>query len=200
MHGTSYFLTGCVLYSDIQTSFVLFSLSCFGCLHLTCSISNWLQDKQQLQPSQYNQLQQDRSNAVSQFEAKRQNLVSQQQQLVAQQVAKGKEQLSKEIENWSPETIRGIVDTGKEYGFTEAELNSIVDTRQVRALHDAMQWRKLKSKNSVTKKKVASAKPVVKPGSKDPKKAANSNSRKMREQLRKTGSSDLASKLIENMI
>lgn len=54
----------------------------------------------------YNQLQQDRSNAVSQFEAKRQNLVSQQQQLVAQQVAKGKEQLSKEIENWSPETIR----------------------------------------------------------------------------------------------
>jgi len=148
----------------------------------------------------YNQLQQDRSNAVSQFEAKRQNLVSQQQQLVAQQVAKGKEQLSKEIENWSPETIRGIVETGKEYGFTEAELNSIVDTRQVRALHDAMQWRKLKSKNSVTKKKVASAKPVVKPGSKDPKKAANSNSRKMREQLRKTGSSELASKLIENMI
>jgi len=148
----------------------------------------------------YNQLQQDRSNAVSQFEAKRQNLVLQQQQLVAQQVAKGKEQLSKEIENWSPETIRGIVETGREYGFTEAELNSIVDTRQVRALHDAMQWRKLKSKNSVTKKKVASAKPVVKPGSKDPKKAANSNSRKLREQLRRTGSSELASKLIENMI
>jgi hypothetical protein len=149
----------------------------------------------------YNQLQQDRSNAVSQFEAKKQNLVSQQQQLVAQQVAKGKEQLSKEIENWSPETIRGIVETGKEYGFTEAELNSIVDTRQVRALHDAMQWRKLKSKNnSVTKKKVASAKPVVKPGSKDPKKAVNSNAKKMRDQLRKTGNQELASKLIENMI
>ena len=149
----------------------------------------------------YNQLQQDRSNAVSQFEAKKQNLVLQQQQLVAQQVAKGKEQLAKEIDNWSPETIRGIVETGKEYGFTEAELSSIVDTRQVRALHDAMQWRLLKSKNnSVTKKKVSSAKPVVKPGSKDPKKAVNSNSRKMREQLRRTGSSELASKLIENMI
>jgi hypothetical protein len=148
----------------------------------------------------YNQLQQERSNAVSQFEAKRQQLVGQQQQLIADQVKKGKEQLAKEIPNWSPETTQDIISIGREYGFTDAELNSIVDTRQVRALYDAMQWRKLQSKNSVTKKKISSAKPVVKPGSKDMKKVATSNAKKMREQLRKTGKSELASKLIENMI
>lgn len=149
---------------------------------------------------QYNQLQQERSNAVSQFEAKRQNALAQQQQIIADKVQKGREQLSKEIPNWSPETTQEIVSVGKEYGFTDNELNAIIDPRHVRVLHDAMQWRKLKSKNSVTKKKVASAKPVVKPGSKDPKVKSTAASKKMREQLRRTGKAEVASKLIENLI
>ena len=149
---------------------------------------------------QYNQLQQERSNAVSQFEAKRQNALAQQQHIIADKVQKGREQLAKEIPNWSQETIQEIVSVGKDYGFTDNELNAIIDPRHVRVLHDAMQWRKLKSKNSVTKKKVASAKPVVKPGSKDPKVKSTATSKKMREQLRRTGKSELASKLIENMI
>jgi len=149
---------------------------------------------------QYNQLQQQRTEAVSQFEAKRQDALNKQQQMIADQVAKGKEQLAKEIPNWSPQTTQEIIEASKDYGFTDNELNAIIDPRHVRVLHDAMQWRKLKSKNSVTKKKVASAKPVVKPGSKDPKKAVNSNAKKLRDQLRKSGKSELASKLIENML
>jgi hypothetical protein len=149
---------------------------------------------------QYNQLQQERTDAVSQFEAKRQEALNNQQQMIAEKVAKGKEELAREIPNWSPETTQEIVSTGKDYGFTDNELNAIIDPRHVRVLHDAMQWRKLKSKNSVTKKKVASAKPVVKPSSKDPKRKVNSNAKKMREQLRRSGSQELASKLIEDMI
>ena len=149
----------------------------------------------------FNQLQQQRSNLVSQFESKRQEALNKQQQMVAEKVAKGKEVLAKEIPNWSPETTQEIISTGRDdYGFTDAELNSIIDPRHVRVLHDAMQWRKLKSKNSVVKKKVSRAKPVVKPGSKDPKKVVNSNAKKMREQLRKSGSAEMASKLIEDMI
>ena len=149
----------------------------------------------------FNQLQQQRSNLVSQFESKRQEALNKQQQAVADKVAKGREVLAKEIPNWSQETTQEIISTGREdYGFTDAELNAIVDPRHVRVLHDAMQWRKLKSKNSVVKKKVSRAKPVVKPGSKDPKKVVNSNAKKMREQLRKSGSAEMASKLIEDMI
>ena len=147
----------------------------------------------------YNQLQQERSQLVSQFEAKKQQVVQKQSQLMAEKIAKGKEVLAKEIPNWSPETNQALLSTGKDYGFSDAELNSIVDPRHVKVLHDAMQWRKLQQ-NSTVKKKVSSAKPVVKPGSKDTKAEANSNHRTLREQLRKTGKSDAAQKLIENML
>jgi len=148
----------------------------------------------------YNQLQQERNNLVSQFEAKRQTALTKHQSALAERIKQGKEVLAKEIPNWSPETTQEVVTTGKEYGFTDDELNAIVDPRHVKVLYDAMQWRKLKSKNPVVKKKVASAKPVVKPGTKDPKTSVNSNAKKIREQLRRSGSSELASKLIEQMI
>ena len=147
----------------------------------------------------YNQLQQERSQLVSQFEAKKQQVVQQQTQLMAEKIAKGKEVLAKEIPNWSPETNQALLSTGKDYGFSDVELNAIVDPRHVKVLHDAMQWRKLQQ-NSVVKKKVSNAKPVVKPGSKDTKAEANSNHRQLRESLRKTGKSDAAQKLIENML
>jgi len=148
----------------------------------------------------YNQLQQERSQLVSQFEAKKQEVVNKQTQLMAEKIAKGKEILAKEIPNWSPETNQALLSTGKDYGFTDAELNSIVDPRHVKVLHDAMQWRKLQQKDSIVKKKVSSAKPVVKPGAKDTKAEANSAHRQLRDQLRKTGKSDMAAKLIENML
>ena len=148
----------------------------------------------------YNQLQQERSTLVSQFEAKKQQVAQSQAQLMAEKIAKGKEVLAKEIPNWSPETNQALLSTGKDYGFSDAELNSIVDPRHVKVLHDAMQWRKLQQKDSIVKKKVSSAKPVVKPGAKDTKAEANSNHRQLREQLRKTGKSDAAQKLIENML
>jgi FtsZ-binding cell division protein ZapB len=147
----------------------------------------------------YNQLQQERSQLVSQFEAKKQQVVQKQSQLMAEKIAKGKEILAKEIPNWSPETNQALLSTGKDYGFSDAELNAIVDPRHVKVLHDAMQWRKLQQ-NSVVKKKVSNAKPVVKPGSKDTKAEANSAHRQLRESLRKTGKSDAAQKLIENML
>ena len=147
----------------------------------------------------YNQLQTERSQLVSQFEAKKQQVVQKQTQLMSEKIAQGKEILAKEIPNWSPETNQALLSTGKDYGFSDAELNSIVDPRHVKVLHDAMQWRKLQQ-NSVVKKKVSNAKPVVKPGSKDTKAEANSNHRQLREQLRKTGKADAAQKLIENML
>ena len=98
----------------------------------------------------YNQLQQDRNQLVSQFEAKKQEVAQKQTQLLSEKIAKGKEILAKEIPNWSPETNQALLSTGKDYGFSDAELNSIVDPRHVKVLHDAMQWRKLQ-KNSTVK-------------------------------------------------
>ena len=147
----------------------------------------------------YNQLQQQRANIANDLGQKQQQLQAQQAQSIQERVAKGKEILAKEIPNWSRDTSQAIISTGKEYGFTDDELGMIVDPRHVKVLHDAMQWRKLQS-NSVVKNKVSQAKPVVKPGAKDTKQEATSAKRQVRDALRKTGKSDLAQKLIEDMI
>ena len=147
----------------------------------------------------FNQLQQQRSTLATQLTEKQQYLQAQQAQSIAEKVEKGKEVLAKEIPNWSRETSQAIILTGKEYGFTDDELSMVVDPRHVKVLHDAMQWRKLQS-NTAVKNKVSQAKPVVKPGSKDTKQEATSAKRQVRDQLRKTGKSDLAQKLIEDMI
>lgn len=147
----------------------------------------------------YNQLQQQRGTLVTQLEAKSQQMQAIQSQQLQERLAKGKEVLAKEIPNWSQKTSQEIISTGKEYGFTDDELGMIYDPRHVKVLHDAMQWRKLQN-NSVVKNKVSNAKPVVKPGAKDTKQEATSAKRQMRDALRKTGKSDLAQKLIEDMI
>ena len=147
----------------------------------------------------FNQLQQQRSTLANQLTDKQKYLQAQQAQSIAEKVEKGKEVLAKEIPNWSRETSQAIILTGKEYGFTDDELSMVVDPRHVKVLHDAMQWRKLQS-NTAVKNKVSQAKPVVKPGAKDTKQEATSAKRQVRDALRKSGKSELAQKLIEDMI
>lgn len=147
----------------------------------------------------YNQLQQQRGQLATELEAKAHQIQQTQSAKMQERIAQGKEILAKEIPNWSRETTQELMTVGKEYGFTDDELGTIIDPRHVKVLHDAMQWRKLQ-KNSVAKNKVSQAKPVVKPGAKDTKQEATSATRQTREQLRKTGKSDYAQKLIENMI
>jgi hypothetical protein len=147
----------------------------------------------------YNQLQQQRGQLATELEAKAQQIQQTQSAKMQEKIAQGKEILAKEIPNWSRETTQELMTVGKEYGFSDDELGTIIDPRHVKVLHDAMQWRKLQ-KNSVAKNKVSQAKPVVKPGAKDTKQEATSATRQVREQLRKTGKSDYAQKLIENMI
>jgi hypothetical protein len=147
----------------------------------------------------YNQLQQQRGQLATELEAKAHQIQQTQAAKMQERIAQGKEILAKEIPNWSRETTQELMTVGKEYGFSDDELGTIIDPRHVKVLHDAMQWRKLQ-KNSVAKNKVSQAKPVVKPGAKDTKQEATSATRQTREQLRKTGKSDYAQKLIENMI
>lgn len=147
----------------------------------------------------FNQLQQKRSTLATELEAKAQQVQQNQAKRMQEQIERGKEILAKEIPNWSRETTQELITIGKDYGFTDDELGTIIDPRHVKVLHDAMQWRKLQ-KNSVVKNKVSQAKPVVKPGAKDTKQEATSAKRQVRDQLRKTGKSDLAQKLIEDMI
>ena len=147
----------------------------------------------------HNQLQEQRRQVTANLTTKANQMQQQKDAQLQQRVEQGKAILAKEIPNWSQKTSQEIILAGKDYGFNDDELGTIIDPRHVKVLHDAMQWRKLKG-NSVVKNKVSQAKPVVKAGSKDTKQEASSATRQVREQLRKTGKSDYAQKLIENMI
>lgn len=147
----------------------------------------------------YNQLQTQRGQMVAELQQKQNQINQANIQRLQEQAAKGMEVVSKEIPNWGPEMQRSIREVGKEYGFTDEELSQVIDPRNVKVLYDAMQWRKLQA-NPTANKKITAAPPVVKPGSKDTKAVQGAKSRQMREQLRKTGDSHLAAKLIENML
>jgi hypothetical protein len=54
--------------------------------------------------------------------------------------------------------------------------------------------------NPTSKQKISEAKPIIKPGAKDTKQQATSQTRAMRDELRKTGNGDFAAKLIERML
>ena len=80
-----------------------------------------------------------------------------------------------------------LVKTGTHYGFSEAEIQGVTDARYVRALNDAMKWRRLQDKKRAATRG-ETAKPVVKAGAKRRASEGQSAARKKQEQkLRKSG-------------
>lgn len=147
----------------------------------------------------YNQLQTQRGQLNS-YLAQKQQQIDQEKALRNQELVKqGSEVLARDIPGWNPSVAREIFQSSKEYGFTDAELNEVVDPRIAKVLYDASQWRKLQA-NPTSKQKISEAKPIIKPGAKDSKQQATSQTRAMREELRKTGNGDFAAKLIERML
>jgi len=148
---------------------------------------------------QYNQLQTTRGQMANELAQKQNQINGERANRIAELTQRGKEELARDIPGWNETLAREITNAAKEYGYQDAELNEVLDPRAIKVLHDAAQWRKLQA-NPALKQKISQAKPIVKPGAKDAKQQVNSNTRAMREQLRKTGNSDLAAKLIERMI
>lgn len=82
---------------------------------------------------------------------------------------------------------RDLVKAGTQYGFAEHEVAGINDARQVQVLNDARKWRELQAREAQARQKAQKARPVVKPGVKQP----DSNRSKLiaqRNRLKQTGS------------
>ena len=149
---------------------------------------------------QYNQLNQQRQQMANQLGGKQQQLTRQQAQYLQEKVKQGAEILSREIPNWGKDLAVELRNAGvKEYGFSDEEMAQVIDPRHVKVLHDALQWRKLQA-NQPAKNKVAQAKPMLKPGSKDTKQANTAKVKQLSDALRKTGKQEFAQKLIERML
>jgi hypothetical protein len=110
-----------------------------------------------------------------------------------QQVAQSAERLKAKIPDFADpkraEAIsRELASVAREYGFNEAELNSIYDDRSVLVLHDAMQWRKLQSQKAQPVQR-AEAPKVVRPKAVRPE-SPKASEAKVFERAKKTQSPD----------
>lgn len=103
-------------------------------------------------------------DAANRTQTELQHLGQQFQQEITQAKQKAQaqcvEELKRTFKEFGPELVKSLDETGKSYGFSGEELASLVDPRQIRVLHDAMQYRKLQSSKTLVDKKVATAKPV----------------------------------------
>lgn len=148
----------------------------------------------------YNQLQVQRGQVVAEISEKQQDFDKIQQTVISNQVRIGNTVLTKDIPGWGPDVGKTLLALGKDYGASDHELSKVTEPWIIKALYDAQQWKKLQAEKPIVDKKVSSASPTVKPGAKDAKNAAGARDKMNRDQLRKTGKSDYAAKLIERMI
>ena len=135
--------------------------------------------------AQYNQhvqqLQQLQQQQSMQAQQQRQSFLQEQAQILQQHIP--------EIADPEKgEKIKAdLVKTGAHYGFTEQEMQNVADARYVRALNDAMKWRRLQNKK-LAAAKGEPQKTVVKAGAKRRAGDGEAAARKKQQQkLRKSG-------------
>lgn len=149
---------------------------------------------------QYQQLQNNRTRTLSELNQKHQTLTQQQELQSQSRLETARAELLNAFPDWNEGMAKEIRDSGKSYGFSDQELSTIIDPRQVKVLHDAAMYRKLQSQKGSVQQKVTDKPAVVKPGAKDKTASSNSADTKMRQDFKKTRDPNLAIKLIERML
>jgi len=81
-----------------------------------------------------------------------------------------------------------LLKAGESYGYAPDEIGAVMDSRALRVLNDAAQWRALQAGKSIAAKKVVDAKPVLKPGAKSA--PIGNSAAKALERLRANGDED----------
>jgi len=90
-----------------------------------------------------------------------------QQQSHEELLKKGTEVLTQKIPNWGKESQEKLKDYAVSLGFSEAQVNSLVDPIQVETLWKASQYDALQEGKTAAVKKVQTA-PTIKPKSRNP--------------------------------
>jgi hypothetical protein len=93
-----------------------------------------------------------------------------------------------------------IKDFAKSIGFSDQELTQVYDHRAVMTLYKAMQYDKLQKSRSEATKKVTQAPRMMRPGTSTPEARETQESKKMREQLKRSGSKNDAARIFERLL
>ena len=135
----------------------------------------------------------ERDQLASSIQGKHAEFQQAQQQSYQELLNKGTEVLRQKIPGWGKEQQAQVRDYAMSNGFTEAELNTVVDPRHVEILYKASQYDKLKSGAAPAVKKVQSA-PPIKPKARDPETGRFAKDNKLKKALKSNlSASDKAS-------
>ena len=146
---------------------------------------------------------------LSQVRAQQQNIRAQQEQdrqqwmtnLVRQESEKLATVLPDYVDPEKGESLRNSVRSyGKELGFSDEELASVVDSRHVITLYKAMQYDKLQKSKPGINKKLAEAPKVMKSGVSQPRDTNSEQVKKLKAKARATGRVADAAALFERFI
>lgn len=100
----------------------------------------------------------------------------------------GQKYLQQTIKGWGQEHVKDVVSAAKDVGYSDAEIEAVLDPRFVRMAWEAAQFRKLQANKPNAVQTAQKAPPVVKPGAVQGSKAAAERVVKdARERLRKSG-------------
>ena len=166
---------------------------------------NWTQlidqDPQQAQKLSLarGELERNRNQLYQQIQGKQGEFTAGEERRIAQARAQGNAQLAKDIKGWNQDMARNIgQSTMEKYGFSESELNTVLDPRMVRVLHDAYQWNKLQASKPAVENKVRTAPKVLTPaGAQATQQVADNTARTLRGNIKKSGG---ATSSVENYL
>lgn len=105
---------------------------------------------------QFSQLKDQKAQLAGYISQSEQQAIQDRQQQLAQAIEQGHTQLTKEIPNWNASLAKDVSSSAMNLGFSEAELNQIIDPRHVKALYyakigyEAMQKAKAKPAGNLT--------------------------------------------------
>lgn len=153
--------------------------------------------------AEYNTLNRRLQEATTKREQVAQQFAESQQRFQSEALKREREALFKAIPDWRDEgkfaqAKSRILGYMAERGFSEQELSSLMDHRALLVAYDAARFRESQKALKASAKNLGKKPAVAKPGaSTTPAQANDEQTKKLREQLKKTGKLDDAAKLFE---
>jgi hypothetical protein len=152
------------------------------------------------------QRRQQQMQAINQEEARVNSLRQQETQKHLQAILIAeRDKLIEKIPDWkNPEKAKverdGVLEYGKQIGFSDAELDQVTDSRAVIALYKAWKYDQLMSKKPELQSKIKKAPKLLSPGSSGSVSSRNSDKARAQTRLAQTGSVKDAAALFDKFI
>jgi len=150
----------------------------------------------------YRELKETKDAKVQEFQSIQSYGQQMTQQFTEQMVAAESQRLQQKIPEFrNPEKATGLKKSMVGYleqrGFNQAEIDTVIDSRMVEVIYDALRYKGLADTKPAVKKRIEAAPKSLKPGSAQNVSTATSEVKK---RLKQTGKEEYAVRLIENML